>query len=46
MAAPLANFLARPGVLATDAFRHRWNFGHITHPTPGTSDHLPVLMVI
>ncbi len=27
-------------------FRTRWNYGHISPPAPGTSDHLPILMQV
>lgn len=27
-------------------FRTRWNYGHISPPAPGTSDHLPILLQV
>jgi hypothetical protein len=49
LAAPLSVYL-NPGHPYTDftnaMFRWRWNYGHISPPTPGTSDHLPVLLVV
>ena len=27
-------------------FRTRWNYGHISPPSPGTSDHLPILLQV
>jgi hypothetical protein len=27
-------------------FRTRWNYGHISPPKAGTSDHLPVLLQV
>jgi hypothetical protein len=29
-----------------DVFRSRWNYGHISPPDAGTSDHLPVLLQV
>jgi hypothetical protein len=44
MTMPLAAF---PGLADPNAaFRTRWNFGHISPPDQGTSDHLPVLLVV
>ena len=30
----------------TAVFRNRWNYGHLSPPEPGTSDHLPVLLQV
>jgi hypothetical protein len=30
----------------TGVFRNRWNYGHLSPPEPGTSDHLPVLLQV
>ena len=45
---PLAILANIPGGLAnqTAVFRNRWNYGHLSPPDPGTSDHLPVLLQV
>jgi hypothetical protein len=47
MQLPLAT-IAGIGNLAfqTGLFRNRWNYGHLSPPDPGTSDHLPVLLQV
>jgi hypothetical protein len=50
MASPLANFFPPHPLSAArtrdDIFRSPPNFGHMTTPTDGVSDHLPVLIVV
>jgi hypothetical protein len=47
MAQPLATIagIVNP-VDQLAAFRSRWNYGHISPPNPGTSDHLPVMFEV
>ncbi|HET6210469.1 MAG TPA: hypothetical protein VFD94_08810 [Jatrophihabitans sp.] len=48
MQVPLAMLAHIPGgiVNQTAVFRNRWNYGHLSPPEPGTSDHLPVLLQV
>ena len=47
MQVPLGTLPASGGTVdQTAVFRNRWNYGHLSPPEPGTSDHLPVLLQV